>query len=196
MSGAYSGYILNAAQQYNVDPGVLNQLAISESGGNPNQITAESNGTTSYGLLQLNSKTIANPGYGIAPISTQQALDGQTNANFAAQYLSKLLSKFGGDYSQAVAAYNGASSLATSGYAQGSNYPNLVAAIQSAQYGSTQSPGLSFSPSAATGTSGNGTQAACPLGTVFGVSLCVVMLVLLGIGLTIAGVFMLGKGTI
>jgi hypothetical protein len=218
MSGSYSSVIQNAAYTYGVDPGVLSALAASESSYNPNQITAEPNGTTSYGLFQLNSNTISNPGYGIAPITQQQALNPQTNADFAAQYLAALLQNNGGNYSTAVANYNGATSLSSSSYASQSNYPNLVSAINAANaetgvtttgkatlgstaIGSAQasaidalsgSSGADANQSADTNAAAAGTSN-CPLGTVFGVSLCVVALVILGIVLIGAGVFMLGK---
>jgi hypothetical protein len=70
-----------------------------ESGGNPNAVSSAG----AQGLMQIMPQTAANPGFGIRP-----AQDGspQENMRVGQQYLSALMSKYGGNTQLALAAYN------------------------------------------------------------------------------------------
>lgn len=51
----YKNYFQSAGAHYNIPPLLLENIASIESGGNPNAIRINSNGTKDYGLMQINS---------------------------------------------------------------------------------------------------------------------------------------------
>lgn len=54
-SGSYDCYFEEAGTHYNIPPLLLENIAAIESGGNPNAIRINNNGTKDYGLMQINS---------------------------------------------------------------------------------------------------------------------------------------------
>lgn len=51
----YTPYFEAAGYEYNIPPSLLKSIAQIESGGNPNAICRNDNGTRDYGLMQINS---------------------------------------------------------------------------------------------------------------------------------------------
>lgn len=51
----YDPYFQRAGSYYNIPPLLLKNIATIESGGNPNAIRVNKNGTKDYGLMQINS---------------------------------------------------------------------------------------------------------------------------------------------
>lgn len=51
----YKPYFQKAGSYYNIPPILLQNIAVIESGGNPNAIRINDNGTKDYGLMQINS---------------------------------------------------------------------------------------------------------------------------------------------
>ena len=51
----YEPYFQKAGSYYNIPPILLKNIAVIESGGNPNAIRINENGTKDYGLMQINS---------------------------------------------------------------------------------------------------------------------------------------------
>ena len=95
ISSEIQSLINSTAAKYNLDPSLLTAVVTQESGGNPN---AQS-GAGAQGLMQLMPATAASLGV-TNPFDPQQNLEG------GAQYLSSLLTQYGGDTSLALAAYN------------------------------------------------------------------------------------------
>ncbi len=94
-SSSYDGAIEAAAQRYGVDPAVLHGLIQQESGFDP---TAQSSAGAS-GLTQLMPGTASS--LGVAnPLDPTESIEG------GARYLSQLISKFAGNTTDALAAYN------------------------------------------------------------------------------------------
>jgi soluble lytic murein transglycosylase-like protein len=94
-STPYDALIEQAAQRYGVDPAVLHGLIQQESGFDPN---AQSSAGAS-GLTQLMPGTASS--LGVAnPLNPAEAIEG------GARYLSQLTSEFGGNTTDALAAYN------------------------------------------------------------------------------------------
>jgi soluble lytic murein transglycosylase-like protein len=94
-SGEYETLIAQAAQRNGLDPAVLHGLIQQESGFDP---SAQSSAGAS-GLTQLMPGTAAS--LGVAnPLDPSESIEG------GARYLSRLMSQFGGNTSEALAAYN------------------------------------------------------------------------------------------
>ena len=73
----------NAVKGTPVPPGLADALIAQESGWNA---TAQRSGGSDLGLGQILASTGAKPGYGMEPISREDALDPMKNARFAMQY--------------------------------------------------------------------------------------------------------------
>lgn len=98
-----------AAAQYGIPVDLLIAQGRQESGFNPNAV----GGAGEVGLAQIHPKTAANPGYGVPPISLEDARDPAKAIPWQAQYLAARGRAQGADFStsegqnRALAAYNG-----------------------------------------------------------------------------------------
>jgi hypothetical protein len=103
--------IVDAANQYGVPPSIALGIAAHESGFNPNALNNNTNGTTDYGVMQLNTLTLQT--YGVSPAD---ALDPQTNIDTGVSLLGSLLQKYNGNTTDALWAYaNGSGNVNPSG---------------------------------------------------------------------------------
>jgi transglycosylase-like protein with SLT domain len=106
--------IVDAANEYGVPPELALGIASHESGFNPSLTNANRNGTTDYGVMQLNTTVLQTYG-----LSTAQAMDPQTNIDTGVSLLATYLTQYNGDTSTALWAYAaGAGSVQA-----GANYP-------------------------------------------------------------------------
>jgi soluble lytic murein transglycosylase-like protein len=94
-SSQYDSLINQAAARYGLDPAILHGLIQQESGFNPNATS----GAGAVGLTQLMPGTVASLGV-TNPLDPAQSIEG------GARYLSQMMTQFGGDSSEALAAYN------------------------------------------------------------------------------------------
>jgi soluble lytic murein transglycosylase-like protein len=132
-SGAYSSIIDAAANQYGIDPAVLEGLVHQESGFNPNAVSSAG----AEGLTQVMPENFAADGI-TNPFDPTQSIYG------GAKQLSEDLSEFSGNVSDALAAYNaGSAAVKEYGgvppYAQTQNYVASVLAYAQ-QYAGTTGP--------------------------------------------------------
>ena len=86
------------AQQYNVDPLMVQAVLSQESGGNPFATDVDGPGSVDRGLMQISSKY--HPDF-------KTPWDPEENIAYGAQFLSGLLRKSGGNYMRALQGYNG-----------------------------------------------------------------------------------------
>ncbi len=94
-SSSYDALIEQAAQRNGVDPAVLHGLIQQESGFDPNSQSSAG----AAGLTQLMPGTASS--LGVAdPLNPAESIEG------GARYLSQMMAKFGGNTSEALAAYN------------------------------------------------------------------------------------------
>jgi soluble lytic murein transglycosylase-like protein len=94
-SSVYDAAIAQAAERYGIEPALLHGLIQQESGFDP---TARSS-SGALGLTQLMPATASSLGVS-DPLDPQQSIEG------GARYLSEMLSRFGGNTADALAAYN------------------------------------------------------------------------------------------
>jgi soluble lytic murein transglycosylase-like protein len=94
-TSAIPAMILASANNYGVPPQLLQEIAIQESGMNPNAPVGSSG---EIGMMQLMPATAA--ALGVDPTNLQDNIDG------AAALLDQLLTQFNGNQAQAVAGYN------------------------------------------------------------------------------------------
>lgn len=94
--------IVQSAQQQGVPVNLALGIADHETGGtyNPSLTHLNANGTTDWGVMQLNDSTLQTFG-----ISSSSALDPQTNIDTGVSLLASLLKKYNGDQSTALWAY-------------------------------------------------------------------------------------------
>jgi soluble lytic murein transglycosylase-like protein len=94
-SSPYDATIAQAATRYDIDPAILHGLIQQESGFDPNARSSAG----ALGLTQLMPGTASSLGV-TNPLDPTQSIEG------GARYLSEMLSKFGGNTAEALAAYN------------------------------------------------------------------------------------------
>ncbi len=95
VTGDFSALINQAAQKYNVSPGLVQAIVKSESNFNPAAVSS----VGALGLMQLMPATAA--GLGVT-----NALDPAQNIEGGVKFLSQLLTHYNGNVRLAVAAYN------------------------------------------------------------------------------------------
>jgi hypothetical protein len=119
--------ILTAAAQYGVPANIALGIAAHESGFNPNATNVNSNGTTDYGVMQLNTSVLQT--YGLTPA---QAFDPQTNINTAMALLGGYISTYG-NVNTALQAYASGPGTVASGAAPNSTAYQFINYVTSYQ---------------------------------------------------------------
>lgn len=146
--------IIAAANQYGVDPNLALAIAAHESGFNPNAVNrANANGTTDWGVMQLNDTTVQTLG-------VSNPLDPTENIDAGMRLLSQLSQKYNGDTAKILWAYNAGSGSVASG-----NMPSAVGnyidwvdnymATTSPEIVGTLAPDLASVPPDSSGSSGS-----------------------------------------
>lgn len=131
-------WITQYANQYGVNPALALAIAQQESGFNASAVSAtNSNGTTDYGVMQINSSNLAS--LGLTPTT---ALNPQQNIQAAMQLLSTYTQQYGGDPAQIAAAYNGGPGASQN---TGTTYVSSVLANMANFGGSTSDTSSSLS---------------------------------------------------
>ncbi len=156
--------VADAAAQYGVPPSLALGIASHESGFNPNATNLNSNGTTDYGVMQLNTTTVQTLG-------VANPLDPQQNIDAGVGLLASLLQKYNGDQQLALWAYASGSGSVS---AAGSNTANMPAAASSfVNYVTSYTPPASLDLSAdavpqdLTASSGDGSGSLIDLSSLF-----------------------------
>jgi soluble lytic murein transglycosylase-like protein len=144
---SYASIIDGAATTYGIDPAILTALVNQESGFNPNAVSSAG----AEGLTQVMPENFAADGI-TDPFDPTQSIYG------GAKQLAGDLAQFGGNYADALAAYNAGSAAVTQyggvpPYAQTQNY---VADILSSAARYEQQPQLEQSPAASPPTTTTG----------------------------------------
>ncbi len=99
--------ILAAAQKYGVDPTLALAVAAHESGFNPTATHQNSNGTTDWGVFQLNDTTVRT-------LNVSDPLDPSQNIDAGVRLLGMLSNQYSGDLQKTLWAYSaGAGSVAS-----------------------------------------------------------------------------------
>lgn len=140
--------IVAAANQYGVPANIALGIAAHESGFNPNATHLNSNGTTDYGVMQLNDSVLQT--YGLTPA---QALDPQTNINTAVSLLGGYISKYG-SVDTALQAYASGAGTVASGAAPNATATQFIGYVTSY----TPDPSLDLGTSATASSSTAGTD--------------------------------------
>jgi soluble lytic murein transglycosylase-like protein len=111
--------VVTAAQQYGVPPALALGIASHESGFNPNATNVNSNGTTDWGVMQLNDVTVKTLG-------VSNPLDPQQNIDAGVGLLAKYLQQYGGDEQKALWAYASGPGAVASGKPMNSTASGFV----------------------------------------------------------------------
>ena len=101
-------------QQYGLPSGLLEAQAQQEGGYNPSTGVNNYSSTGAYGLAQVLPSTAASPGYGVTPITMQQAGDPSQALTFMAQYDAGRIKAAGGNVDAGISGYSGGAYSATS----------------------------------------------------------------------------------
>jgi len=140
--------IVAAANLYGVPPSIALGIAAHESGFNPNATNFNTNGTTDYGVMQLNTSVLQT--YGLTPAD---ALNPQTNIDTAMSLLGGYLNKYG-DVNTALQAYASGPGTVASGAppnATASQFINYVTNYQApASLSLPADSSLSYTPDLST----------------------------------------------
>lgn len=134
--------VIDAANQYGLDPNLLLKQFQQESGLNPNVVSKAG----AMGVAQLMPGTAAQ--LGVDPRNTTENIDG------GARYMREMLDRYGGDYHLALAAYNAGPGRVDAYLAGRGQLPAETQAYVPAIMGSRQPPGAP--PSGATRIVGGG----------------------------------------
>jgi hypothetical protein len=140
--------IVAAANQYGVPLNVALGVAAHESGFNPSATNLNTNGTTDYGVFQLNTSVLQT--YGLTPA---QALDPQTNINTAMSLLGGYISKYG-DVNTALQAYASGPGNVASGAAPNSTASQFISYVDGYQVPASIDTSTSGALNLASDTSG------------------------------------------
>jgi len=101
--------ITAAANEYGVPASLALAVAQVESNFNPNAVSpTNTNGTTDYGVMQINSANVSSLGL-------TDPLDPQQNIDAGVSMLAQLYNQYGGDTTQVLWAYNAGPGSVTSG---------------------------------------------------------------------------------
>ena len=100
--------VIDAANRYGVPPNLALGIASHESGFNPSATNVNTNGTTDWGVMQLNDTTVQTLG-------VSNPLDPQQNINAGVGLLAHYLQVYGGDQSKALWAYASGPGAVSSG---------------------------------------------------------------------------------
>jgi len=173
--------IVQAAQAQNVPPSLALGIASHESGFNPTATNQNTNGTTDYGVMQLNTSVLQT--YGVSPTA---ALDPQTNIDTGVGLLSSLLQKYNGNQTMALWAYaQGAGTVASSPApnAAAQSFINYVTSYDASPILASLGVSDTSAPAATSFTDQLNTAAA-------GIDLTDPTTLMIGIGVVLAGVFL------
>lgn len=114
--------VASAAQSYGVPVSVALAVAQHESNFNPNATNLNTNGTTDYGVMQLNSTTVQTLG-------VQNPLDPQQNINAGVGLLATYIQKYG-NVQDALWAYASGPGAVASGHPMNSTASQFVSYVQ------------------------------------------------------------------
>src|SRR5271165_3421954 len=115
--------IVQAANQYGVPPNSALGIAAHEAGFNPNATNNNTNGTTDYGVMQLNTSVLQT--YGLTPA---QAFDPQTNIDTAVSLLGSYIQKYG-NINTALQAYASGPGTVASGAAPNATASSFISCV-------------------------------------------------------------------
>jgi hypothetical protein len=138
--------ITSAATSAGIPPSLALAVAQEESSFNPNATNTNSNGTTDYGVMQINSSNLS-------ALGLSDPLNPQANITAGVGLLAQLYNQYGGNIQQTLWAYNAGPNAVSSGNlpASTANYISAVTANMS-NYDTTV-PDLSLVNPDLTGTS-------------------------------------------
>jgi Transglycosylase SLT domain len=116
--------VVDAANTYGVPPNLALGIASHESAFNPTATHVNNNGTTDWGVMQLNDTTVASLG-------VSNPLDPQQNIDAGVQLLGSYLTKYNGDSAKALQAYASGPGSVSSGSAPNSTASQFISYVQS-----------------------------------------------------------------
>jgi soluble lytic murein transglycosylase-like protein len=131
--------IIASAQQYGVDPNIALGIAAHESGFNPNATNHNANGTTDWGVMQLNDTTVQTMG-------VSNPLDPAQNIDAGVRLIANLLAKYGGDPYQALWAYASGSGNVGPGKTPNTIAANFIQYVMNYRGGIPLAPGSASPP--------------------------------------------------
>ena len=135
--------IVSKANQYGVPPQIALGVAAHESGFNDQAVNRNNpNGTSDWGVMQLNDTTVQTMG-------VSNPLDPEQNVDAGVRLLASLLGRYGGDPYQALWAYASGPGNVGPGKTPNTIAKNFIAYVMGYQGGAPTVPGSSpFTPSA------------------------------------------------